>query len=154
MTTRTDLAHFILPATNAAPVNGLIVGYASSTAERALSVALQRNLLEAYAMEAFGRPLDDFYEDFRGPGGWKDRPGMDALMHHARQGEIAVIVVENIDRIARRLAPIAEFDAFCEEMVIKLHTCTGGPRDCKPAVRGDLADEQASAAKALEASVS
>ena len=154
MSTHTDVAHFTFPATAPAPVNGLVVGYAKSSGQQAVSAARRRDILEAYAMEAFGRPLDAFYEDLRSSGAGNDRPGMDALKQHAQEGDIAVIIVEDIDRIARSLAAIAEFDAFCEQMMIKLHTCTGGARDHEPAVHDDLAEEQTSSAKAPRASVS
>lgn len=129
MTNNNDFTRFIGAETNPTPVNGSVVGYFRYSARRPNAAARQRALIEDYAMRVFGRPLDAIFEDVHGSGIYEDRPGLTALKEEAQKGAIAAIVVEDIDRVARHTEGVAEFDAFCESTVIKLHTAASGPRD-------------------------
>ena len=115
-----------LAAPQPAPVNGLIFGYARSTAHGAGATARQRELLDEYSIEAFGRPLDDLYEDSRIPGAKTGRPGLDALKRAAQTDQVAVIVIMDVERISRRLRALDDFAAFCDRELIQLHTCLSG----------------------------
>lgn len=127
MSTHTMTATFVAP--EAAPVNGLILGYARSSGRSGSSIARQRELLEAYSTRVFGRPLDGYHEDRRSPGANLDRPGLDALKEAAQTDQVAVIIVEALDRIARSRERFKDFAAFCEDCVIQLHTCSDGSQN-------------------------
>lgn len=132
MTRNNDFIRFIAAESSPTPVNGTVVGYFRYSARRPEAAARQRALIEDYAMRVFGQPLDAVFEDVHGSGTYEDRPGLTALKEEAQKGEIAAIVVEDIERVARHAEGVAEFDAFCEMTVIKLHTAASGPRDPRP----------------------
>lgn len=141
MSTHTDVAHLIAPAIKPIPINGLVVGYARSAGGGDVATAHQRMLLEEYAGRMFGRPLDAFYEDVKSSGIRMDRPGLGALKRDALNGQIAVIVVVDIERIARGLRLATDFEAYCEQTMVKLHTCMEGPREYAPVLCGDFPAE-------------
>ena len=89
----------------------------------------QRELLEAYSTRVFGRPLDGYHEDRPNPGANMDRPGLEALKEAAQTDQVAVIIVEDLDRIARNWERFKDFVAFCEDCVIQLHTCSDGSQN-------------------------
>lgn len=119
-----------------------VVGYArrSSKNEGSDSIDRQRRALEEYSHRKFGRPLDDFYSDTSITGQTWKRPGLQKLMQDASRGMITHVIIEDVDRLARKLHIAAEFKDRCDNWKVKIHsTFKGGEVDSSDvAIRGFL----------------
>lgn len=119
-----------------------VVGYArrSSKKEGTDSISRQRRTIEEYVTRKFDRPLDKFYSDTSITGQTWRRPGLQELMQDAAKGLVTHIIVEDVDRIARKLHIAAEFKDKCDGWNVSIHTTfKGGEIDGSDvAIRGFL----------------
>lgn len=127
-------------AQNVILTNRLIAGYAKVSAGRAEGAARQRANLEAYCLATFGRPLDAYYEDC----GRRDASANDemgTMLDLAAEGEIGVIIVDELARVSRRRERIREFIARCRDIGVWIHTPYSGAVQLEPDAPGSVENE-------------
>ncbi|MEZ5690012.1 MAG: recombinase family protein [Caenibius sp.] len=80
------------------------------------SLDAQREACAAYIMSQASegwKPLPDFYDDGGLSGGTLERPALQRLLDHVREGRIDIIVVYKVDRLTRSLLDFAKLvEAF------------------------------------------
>lgn len=107
--------------------NRMVVGYGRATGGRAGKTARQRQNAEGYCKRNYRRPLDAFFEDINGRSGLDmEGSGMRAMLDLARTGAIGVIVVDDIQRLSRRIETLREFVGICRKLDIQITTPWGG----------------------------
>ncbi|KUL97306.1 hypothetical protein DK26_01125 [Bosea sp. WAO] len=80
-----------------------VVGYArrSSAKEYNDSIDRQERLINDVAMAQCGRVVDEMYVDEHFSGRTWERPALKRLLEDAKNGEFDVVIIEDIDRLAR-----------------------------------------------------
>lgn len=128
-------------AHNVILTNRLIAGYAKVTPGRADSAARQRASLEAYCLATFGRPLDAFYEDRGRRDASTNGEMMGAMLDLAAEGEIGVIIIEDLTRLSRRQEKIRDFVSRFRDMGVWIHTSHSGVIQLEPDAPGGVENE-------------
>lgn len=114
-----------LPALNR-PVKGIAAYCRRSTEIENDSIERQLTRATEYAERQFKAPIDFKYADAGVSGEVRERDGLNRLLKDAEAGLFNVVIVEEVDRLGRKMSIISEVHDRLERLGVRVHSVSKG----------------------------